>query len=60
MKRGSRPHDSAEERALYAAGYRRLPRLWVPADLCDRVIAEATQHGPDVRKIKRAAQEGDE
>lgn len=55
MKRGSRPHDSAEERALFAAGYRRLPRLWVPADEWRRVVADALKHEGDVTEIRRAA-----
>lgn len=47
-----RKHEEAERR-LVAAGYKRLPRLWVPAAVCDRVIAEALEYGDEVKAIRR-------
>ena len=45
----------AEDRALKAAGYARLPRLWVPKDMLTDVIADAEVFGADVKRIRRKA-----
>lgn len=45
----------AEERALKAAGYARLPRLWVPKDVLLEIIEEAELYGTEVKRIRRQA-----
>lgn len=48
----------AEDRALKAAGYARLPRLWVPKDVLLEIIGEAELYGTEVKRIRRQARNG--
>ena len=48
----------AEDRALKAAGYARLPRLWVPKDVLLEIIEEAELYGAEVKRIRRQARNG--
>lgn len=53
--RGESPNHPAEDRALRAAGYKRLPRMWVPEAVCDEVIAMAEGYELEVRAIRQEA-----
>ena len=47
--------DSPAARALRAAGYVKLPGLWVTQEQYDLTIYMAVQNKPDVDRIKREA-----
>lgn len=48
-------------KALRAAGYYPLPRLWVTGDDLDKIMAMAVRHQDDVNRIRvRANQIGDD
>lgn len=51
-------NHQVEDRALKAAGYARLPRLWVPKDVLLEIIEEAELYGAEVKRIRRQARNG--
>lgn len=44
-----------EANALRAAGYVRLPRMWVPARVLEEIIKLAEVFAPEVRQIRKDA-----